>query len=60
MLKEVEDMLDCSMDHALIIMLHYKFNVETMQQEWFEMNDKALTQKRIELGLDYDKQNLEK
>lgn len=47
--NEVQEFFDCSEDDAIIMLRHFKFNIEKLQNEWF---DNEGLKKAI--GLEYD------
>jgi hypothetical protein len=46
----VQDLLDCSVDQGLVILRHFKWNLDRLQNEWFANVSKL----RIQIGLDFD------
>jgi hypothetical protein len=48
---EVTDMMGLSEDESMAVLRHFKWNIDKLQNNWFE-KEKAL---RLQIGLEFDK-----
>ena len=50
-LEEVQELFAMDSDDLMIIIRHYRWNEDKMQQEWFNQQEKL----KLELGLEFNK-----
>jgi uncharacterized OsmC-like protein len=53
--EEIKDLLGCTSDNAVMILRHFKWDVDKLQNNWFEQEDKL----KLKIGIAFD-QNIPK
>ena len=48
--EEIKDLLGCKSDDAILILRYFKWDVDKLQNNWFEKMDKL----KLQIGLEFD------